>query len=147
MTKRNGGSWPWFAGTALVCCFMLWSLPALTQQKPEQLAQKSAESWLSLIDSAKYGDSWQEAASMFKGAVTKEKWQDMARSAREPLGKVQSRKLGHATYSKSMPGVPDGDYVALQFDSSFEHKQSATETVSTMLDKDGQWRVVGYFIK
>jgi hypothetical protein len=71
----------------------------------------------------------------------------MLKAARDPLGKVQSRKLVKATYTKSLPGAPDGDYVVMQYESSFEHKQSAIETITGALDKDGKWRVSGYFIK
>jgi hypothetical protein len=35
----------------------------------------------------------------------------------------------------------------IHYQSSFEHKKSATETVTPMLDNDGQWRVSGYYIK
>ena len=63
------------------------------------------------------------------------------------LGKVHSRTLKTATYTKSLPGAPDGEYVVIQYESSFEHKQSAIETVTPMLDTDGKWRVSGYFIK
>jgi hypothetical protein len=28
-----------------------------------------------------------------------------------------------------------------------EHKQSAVETITPMLDKDGKWRISGYYIK
>jgi hypothetical protein len=58
-----------------------------------------------------------------------------------------SRKLKSATYMTAMPGAPDGEYVVIQYESSFEHKQSAVETVTPMLDKDGKWRVSGYYIK
>ncbi len=37
--------------------------------------------------------------------------------------------------------------MVIQYDSSFENKQSALETVTDMLEKDGQWKVTGYFIK
>jgi hypothetical protein len=117
------------------------------QQKPEQLAQQSSDAWLGLVDSGKYGESWQDAASMFKVHVSKEQWQSMVGSVRDPLGKMLSRKLKSATYTKTLPGAPDGEYVVIQYDSSFEHKQSAVETVTPMLDKDGKWRVSGYFIK
>jgi hypothetical protein len=117
------------------------------QQKPEQLAQQSAESWLALVDAGKYANSWQETASLFKAHVSKEQWQTMMQASRDPLGKMISRKLKSATYAKTLPGVPDGDYVVIQYDSIFEHKQSAVETITPMLDKDGQWRVSGYFIK
>jgi hypothetical protein len=120
---------------------------AQAQQKPEELAQQSADSWLALVDSGKHADSWQEASSIFKAHVSKEQWPSIVRAARDPLGKMLSRKLKSATYTKTLPGAPDGEYVVIQYDSSFEHKQSAVETVTPMLDKDGKWRVSGYYIK
>ena len=122
------------------------TMPALAQ-KPEQLAQQSAQSWLALVDSGRYADSWQESASLFKAHVTDDQWSSMIAATRDPLGKVVSRKLKSAQYTKTLPGAPDGDYVVIQFDTSFEHKQSAVETITPMLDKDGKWRVSGYFIK
>jgi hypothetical protein len=119
----------------------------LAQPKPEQLAQQSSDAWLALVDSGKYADSWQEASQFFKAAVSKKQWQGMLRASRDPLGKMLSRRLKSATYTKTLPGAPDGEYVVIQYESSFEHKQSAVETVTPMLDKDGKWRVSGYFIK
>ncbi len=120
---------------------------AQPQQKPEQLAQQSSDAWLALVDSGKYAESWQDASSMFQAHVTKEQWQGMLRASRDPLGKTTSRKLKSATDTKTLPGAPDGEYVVIQYESRFEHKQSAVETVTPMLDKDGKWRVSGYFIK
>ncbi len=117
------------------------------QQKPEQLARQSSDAWLALVDSGKYGESWQEAASLFQAHVSKEQWQHMVGAVRDPLGKVTARKLKSATYTKTLPGAPDGEYVVIQYESSFEHKQAAVETVAPMLDKDGKWRVSGYYIK
>jgi len=117
------------------------------QQKPEPLAEQSTDAWLALVDSGKYADSWHEASQLFKAAVTQEEWRSKLRASRDPLGKMLSRKLKSATYTKTLPGAPDGEYVVIQYESSFEHKQSAIETVTPMLDKDGMWRVSGYFIK
>jgi hypothetical protein len=69
------------------------------------------------------------------------------KSVRAPLGAVQARKLKSATFTKTLPGVPDGEYVVIKYDTDFENKKSAVETITTMLDKDGKWRVSGYFIK
>jgi uncharacterized protein DUF4019 len=123
------------------------SASAQAPQKPEELAQQAADSWLALVDSGKYAESWHEAASHFKAAVSQDQWQHAMRASRDPLGKMLSRKLQSAKYTKTLPGVPDGEYVVIQYESSFEHKQSAVETVTPMLDKDGKWRVSGYFIK
>ncbi len=119
----------------------------MAQGKTEALAEEAAEKWLALVDGGDYARSYQEAAQYFKNAVGNDQWQTMMHGSREPLGKVGRRKLKSATYARTLPGAPDGEYVVIQYDSSFEHKESATETVTPMLDVDGQWRVSGYFMK
>lgn len=134
---------------ALLVTLLLLCASGVSQnpQASEQLAQQSSESWLTLVDSGKYAESWDEAAQFFKAAVTKDQWQAMLHATRDPLGKLVSRTVKSANYTKTLPGAPDGEYVVIQYDTYFEHKQSAVETVVPMLDKDGKWRISGYFIK
>jgi len=113
----------------------------------EDAARQAAESWVALLDAGKYGESWDQAATMFRGAVKKEQWTQAAQGVRGPLGKLISRKFKSAQYTTSLPGAPDGEYVVLQFESSFENKKAAVETITPMKDKDGGWRVSGYFIR
>jgi hypothetical protein len=113
----------------------------------EQQAVDAATKWLDLVDAGKYGDSYKEAAEFFKGAITKEQWEKTAPGARKPLGALVSRKLKSATFATELPGAPDGEYVVIQFDSSFKNKKTAVETITPMKQKDGSWRVSGYFIK
>ncbi len=120
---------------------------ASAQQKPEELARKASAAWLSLVDGAKYGDSYQEAAQYFKNAITKDQWQIAMHASREPLRELRSRRVDSATYATTLPGAPDGEYVIFLYDSSFANKRSAVETVTVMLDGDGTWRVSGYFVK
>jgi hypothetical protein len=115
--------------------------------KPEDEAQKSAEQWLALVDAGKYAGSWESAAGFFKSAVSKEKWEESMGAVRKPLGDLVSRKLKSAKYTKSLPGAPDGEYVILQFDTSFANKKGAIETITPTLEKDGKWKVSGYYIK
>jgi hypothetical protein len=128
---------------------VMWTqtLAAQAQQKPEELAQKSAEAWLSLADSGKYAETWDEAAQFFRNAITKDNWVSAMNSVRAPLGSVIFRKLTSAKYTKTVPGAPDGEYVILQYATSFENKKDSVETITPMLDKDGKWRVAGYYIK
>lgn len=107
----------------------------------------AAESWLKLVDDAQYDASWTNAASAFRGAVSTEAWSKAASTVRGQLGKLVSRKLASANYTTSLPSAPDGKYVVIQYDASFEKKASAVETVTPMQDADGTWRVAGYFIK
>jgi hypothetical protein len=68
-------------------------------------------------------------------------------TVRKPLGKLTSRKVNKTQSATSLPGAPDGQYVVVQFDTVFANQPSAVETVTFMLEKDGQWRAAGYFIK
>ena len=117
-----------------------------TKQTPEKIAQQAAESWLELVDSSKYDESWDEAASAFKAAVSKEDWKAAIQAARSPLGNKKTRKLKEAKYTKSIEGAPEGEYVVIQYESSFEKQDQVTESVTQMLDRDGKWRASGYFI-
>jgi len=113
----------------------------------ERAAVVSAEKWLGMVDRGKYAESWKDAAELFRNAISHEQWEQSLRTVRKPLGKVVTRKVKTMNYKTSLPGAPDGEYVVIEFASSFEKKKSAIETVTPMMDKDGKWRVSGYYIK
>ena len=113
----------------------------------EKQAVSAAKQWLSLVDAGKYAESWKNAAAYFKVSIQEDQWEKSLQSVRKPLGNLISRETKSATYKTSLPGSPDGQYVIIQFRASFENKKSAIETVTPMLDKDGNWRVSGYYIK
>jgi hypothetical protein len=110
-------------------------------------AQKSAEQWLALVDASNFAESWKTAAGYFQAAVSQNQWEQTIAAVRKPLGDLVSRKLKSANYTKSLPGAPDGEYVVMQFDTSFANKKEAVETITPMLDADGTWKVSGYYIK
>ena len=142
-SRRNSTA----AGVVLLLTIAFVAAPAWSADAPEDAAQAAAESWLELVDAEHYGESWDRAAALFKGAVTREQWIQAASGVRGPLGTLVSRKISSRKYTDQLPGAPDGKYVVLQFDAVYENKSSAVETVTPMLDEDGVWRVSGYFIK
>jgi hypothetical protein len=113
----------------------------------EAAAVSAAEKWLATVDAEQYAASWKEAAEVFRNAVRPEQWEQSMQAARKPLGKLISRKVQRKIYKTSLPGAPDGEYVVIQFETSFVNKKAASETVTPMMDKDGTWRVSGYYIK
>jgi Protein of unknown function (DUF4019) len=120
---------------------------SLAMDISEADAERAAETWLAKVDAGKYAESWTEAAAPFRAAIDQPGWLDALTRVRAPLGALKSRALKSAHYAKSLPGVPDGEYVVVQFDAAFDEKQQAVETVTPMKEADGQWRVSGYFIK
>ena len=113
----------------------------------ETAAVAAAEKWLATVDAGNYAASWSDAAEYFRNAVKPEQWEQAMQSARKPLGKLLSRKMQTKAYKTSLPGAPDGEYVVIQFATSFEKKKAGVETVTPMMDRDGAWRVSGYYIK
>jgi len=134
-------------GILLLALFLGLCLAARASEEKEVLAVEASKSWLALVDEGKHSESWETAAEYFKNAVTKEQWERSLMAIRKPLGKVVSRKLKSKEYKTTLPGAPDGEYVVIQYVTSFENKKSAIETVTPMLDKDSKWRVSGYYIK
>lgn len=110
-------------------------------------AIKAAEEFLLLIDTSQYAKSWEEASSFFKSQLSKETWVKQISSLRPAFGKVTNRTILGAQNVSQLPGAPDGQYVVIQYNTSFENKRKAVETVTPMLDKDGKWRVSGYYIQ
>lgn len=113
----------------------------------ETAAVSASEKWLAAIDAGKYAESWKEAAELFRNALTQEQWANSLQAGRKPLGKLISRKVLTKAYKTSLPGAPDGEYVVIQFETSFENKKVSIETVTPMMEKDGKWRVSGYYVK
>ena len=110
-------------------------------------ATDAAQQWLALVDAGKYGESWDQASTFFKEKLTKEQWQQALNQVRTPLGKLESRQFKAAQYTTQVPNAPPGKYMIIQYRTKFANGGPMIETITPMLDKDGTWRVSGYFIK
>ena len=154
----------WALGAA-ACALASWlSAPPLLAQVPPapatvtvspsaqmtselQAGSAAADAWLTRLDAGDYAGTWRDAAAPFQAAVDAAKWSSGIGDLRAKYGKMLSRKLLVSRFSTTMPGGPDGRYAFLQYVTNFEHKQGAIETIVPMLDKDGRWKISGYYIK
>ena len=122
-------------------------------EEPDSIKEKiekaiaSSNKWLSLVDSGNYGESWEASSEFFKHSITKEDWIRTLKGLRPSFGGVISREVYSKKYETTLPGAPDGEYVVIQFNTSFENKKTGIETVTPKMDNDGMWRVSGYYIK
>ena len=106
----------------------------------------AATSWLAIVDAGKYGESWDAAAAAFRAAITRAQWEAALDQTPRPLGKVLSRKLRSATFMTEVPKAPPGEYVVVEFDTSFENRPCSVERVTPMKENDGTWKVSGYYL-
>jgi hypothetical protein len=131
------------AGAALVTAFAQAQEPVIRE------ATMAAERWLAVVDRGEAGTSWDQLASAAQSVITKAAWKDALHKVREPLGSA-SRQMETAMFTRSFPNAPPGEYIVIQYNTGFAKLPNgamAVETVVPMRDKDGVWRVSGYYIK
>lgn len=132
-----------------LCCALLLPTSRSSAQTatPDPAPGSAATAWLALADGGKYVESWQATASELQKAVKQERWAKVVENLRTAPGKLESRKVKGAQAVRNLPGAPAGEYYVIQYDSDFEHKKGALETLTLMKDADGAWKAVAYFIK
>ncbi len=116
-----------------------------TGQQQDALA--AAENWLAMIDNGEYAKSWADAAQYFKKVITEAEWVQKMQEVRKPLGKPVSRKVKSETPKTSLPNAPEGQYIVIEFETSFANGKMGLENVNTRLESNGKWRVAGYGIQ
>ena len=126
---------------------LILSSPSLADQSKVSAAVSAAENFLQLVDSDRYSESWDVTSSFFKQQVSKQQWVNQLQGLKPAFGHTINREIKNQNYTKSLPGAPDGEYVVIQFSTSFANKKNAIETVTPMLVSDGEWRVTGYYIR
>ena len=106
-----------------------------------------AQAWLRLVDAGRYGESWDSAAAVFRDAVTKPAWESAVREGRAPFEPFGRRELLAGSFQTQLPNAPPGEYVVLQYRTKVARGRTVVETVTPMKDRDGRWRVSGYYVR
>jgi len=120
----------------------------------EKSATDSVQAWLALADNGKYGECWEQLADEMRSydpnsTCSKAKWRKSFEAMRGPLGKVISRKLkSKKYYPPPLGAMPNNEFshYELEYATSFENNKSLTESIATMKEKDGIWRVYVYYV-
>jgi hypothetical protein len=134
----------------ILSALLIIFLPKFNERPDKEKAQAAAaavDAFLHRVDTDKFAESWQISASLLKGKVPEQLWADQLGKIRAVAGPLVERTEESMTYSTSAKDSPEGEYIVVTFDTSFERKKDASEIVTVMLDTDGTWRVAGYFIK
>lgn len=134
-------------GSVLMVAVMGGAAGRAYAQEATDAAQPAAADWLALVDQGRYDESYDQASQSFKVAVGRAEWAAKAAAARARAGKLLARKVSRATETRNPPNAARGDYVFIVYNSSFANLKSAIETVVTVHDRDGKWRVVNYMIR
>ncbi len=102
---------------------------------------RAARDWLALGDQGRWKDGWLGTSESFRKLNTVERWTEVSKQVRVPLGALVSRTM---LSQDSVPAPPAGVEV-VKFRTSFANKPNSIETVS-LASEGGDWKVVGIYL-
>ena len=109
--------------------------------------ESAARTWFELVDNAKYQESWETSSTLFKSRNSEVDWIKSITGIRTPRGAMTARYIATAGTTKSISGLPDGEYIVLQFYTTFAEKGLAMETVTLAKTAENAWQIADYSIK
>jgi hypothetical protein len=134
-------------GAAALAALGIAAPAAFGQDPRASAAVAAARDWLLMSDHGDAAESHKRAGARFRKAMSVPEWQAALARERTPRGAVAQRALAQTAFQRSLgPGV-DGDFALLQFRTAFAKQSDAGETLTLEREADGEWRVIGYFIK
>jgi len=111
----------------------------LSSDQQEHLKQ-FATSWLNLIDTEHYAESWQQLGSKLKAKYNESTWPKALRPLLSQAGKNKKRSFRNVSYSDSQDTT-----VIVEFESSFANATMSKEVVM-ITQEQGQWKIISYSI-
>ncbi|HXS07483.1 MAG TPA: DUF4019 domain-containing protein [Rhizomicrobium sp.] len=104
-----------------------------------------AKQWLILLDDQNYADAYGQMGAVVRDKAGSDDWTRKVSALRAPLGAMSARNLKDVKLTKTVPGLHNGQYAVVRYDSTFAHKAAAVETV-TLVSEKGAWAVVSYSV-
>lgn len=130
------------------------SVPGLTGQGPgpssvpfiDSDIDRHARAWIRDIDAGNPDAAWEASSALLQQSMARNDWQ----KAVKPLaafGAVEMRVPTSVAFSIKLPGMPDGQYAVVNYDTRFVGKAKTVESVILRREADGYWRGVGYRVQ
>jgi len=96
------------------------------------------------LDEERYEQIYQESSDLWKRDVTLEQSNEVFKTLRTKLGKVESRALQSATEQQNSGGTLKGHVYILSYETRFE-RGSGMETF-TLIEENGRWLLARYLV-
>jgi hypothetical protein len=96
------------------------------------------------IDQERYEQIYSDSADLWKRDATLEQSNEVFKTLRSKLGKVENRSLHSATEQQNSGGPLKGHIFILRYETRFE-RGSGMETF-TLTEENGRWRLARYLV-
>lgn len=105
-----------------------------------------AEAFVAVIDKGDYLSAYASGLPFIRFQARQDEWIADQEMAVEFLGKVIDRQLMTVRSRDSYPGLPDGNYLVVSYESRTEHKVKAIEVLLLSQQNQG-WQVCRYSVR
>jgi hypothetical protein len=96
------------------------------------------------LDQERYEEIYNDASDLWKQDATLEQSNEVFKTLRSKLGKVENRSLHTATEQQNSGGPLKGHAFILSYETRFE-RGAGMETF-TLIEQDGRWRLARYLV-
>lgn len=131
------------ATTALACGISACGLSNQRTRVPAEVEEVVASIGNNL-DQERYEQIYNDASDLWKQAATLDQSNEVFKTLRTKLGKVENRSLHSATEQQNSGGPLKGHAFILSYETRFE-RGAGMETF-TLIEEDGHWRLARYFV-
>jgi hypothetical protein len=132
---------------AWIALIMLLLAPLAPASDKTDAAVMAGARWLQQLDDNQLKEAYGLASPLMRNSVAFEAWQQALVQARGPLGPTLKRELIYGALEKELPGLARGEYAKLRFRTDFAANHEVTEHLTLILEADGQWRAIGYWLQ
>jgi uncharacterized protein DUF4019 len=131
------------AAMALTCLTLACAASNQRERVPSEV-QEVVTNIGANIDQERYDQIYNESAKRWKQDVTLEQSNEVFKTLRSKLGKVETRSLNSATEQQNSGGPLKGHVFILSYETRFE-RGSGMETF-TLIEEDGRWLLARYLV-
>lgn len=106
-------------------------------------ATHDAEVWLALLDSQDYDQAWLDASDLLRDADVEQAWIGRVDTGSRRDGQLLKRTSKATQFLKSLPNLPGGPFVTIDFTTKREPQTTTRESL-TLVRADGRWKVARF---
>lgn len=110
-------------------------------------ALSAAQEFAETVDSGSFQAAYLSGSNLLLLAEDEWTWIDQVQTSQRLLGKPLERVLKASRTVQTYPGLPDGTYQLVYFETRTEKKQRAAEVILVEQQENGQWAVCKYSIR
>jgi hypothetical protein len=108
---------------------MVLTIPAGAESYSKDQLREEAIIYLELLDQGRFAEAWQVMLPIFQALEPRVQWHNRQQAIRAAYGALEFREFFLIEYRDHYILSPDGEYIIVQFKSSFQHKAATTETI------------------